>query len=342
MTTKDQPILDPDNTNAAQTMRAVVFDGYGSPDLVRITDVPMPEVKESQVLIKVRAASVNPLDWHRLRGHPAVLRLSEGLSKPKNNRLGADVAGTVVKVGSGVVDLQPGDEVFGMSIRTLAEYAVVSRQRLVRKPTNLSFEEAAAVPVAAVTALQGLRDHGRLTAGQNVLINGGAGGVGTFAVQLAKAMGATVTAVCSTANVDLVRSLGADAVIDYTKQDFTKLDRKFDLLFDGVGNRPLLACRRVLKPAGTLVVVGAQRGRWIAGIGRFAAAFLISPFVSQRMTAFIADENQEALQYLADLLASGEIRSVIDKTFSLDQTAEAIEYLETGHARAKLVVTIPS
>jgi NADPH:quinone reductase-like Zn-dependent oxidoreductase len=324
-----------------KTMQAVVFDRYGSPDDIRLAEVEIPTPKEGQVLIEVKAASVNPLDWHRLRGHPAILRLSDGLRRPKNGRLGADLAGTVVEVGSGVTDLHPGDEVFGASIRTLSEYAVVSRQRLVEKPDNLTFEEAAAVPVAAITALQGLRDHGRLQTGQSVLINGGAGGVGTFAVQIAKALGAEVTAVCSTANVDLVRSLGADFVVDYTREDFTRLGRRFDLLFDGVGNRPLLSCRRVIKPGGTLVVVGARRGKWIAGIDRFVGAFLISPLVSQRMVGFIAEERQDDLQYLGELLSTGVIHPVIDRTFALDETAAAIQYLETGHARAKVVVTVP-
>lgn len=320
-------------------MKAIVFDEYGSPDVLRFEEVDTPVVEDDQVLVRVRAASVNPLDWHNVRGEPYVMRAGGGLTKPKNNGLGADVSGLVESVGKNVTEFQPGDEVFGMSVRTLAEYVRVSRDGIVPKPTNLTFEQAAGVPVGAITALQGLRDKGHIEAGQRVLINGAAGGVGSFAVQIAKALGGEVTGVCSTRNVDLVRSIGADQVVDYTKDDFVK-GGPYDLVFDAVGNRSLADCRRALKPDGTLVIVGAAAGRWIGPLVAPLKALLLAPFVSQKMVFFISKRSKDDLLFLKDLIEEGKVTPVIDRSYPLSDVAEAIRYLEEGHARGKVVITV--
>jgi NADPH:quinone reductase-like Zn-dependent oxidoreductase len=322
-------------------MKAVIYCDYGSPDVLKVEDIARPVPNDDQVLIRVRAASVNPLEWHYMRGTPYVGRLmGMGLRKPKVTRLGVDVAGQVEAVGRNVTQFKPGDEVFGSARGALAEYACSSERGLVMKPANVTFEQAASVPVAAVTALQGLRDKGKLQPGQKVLINGASGGVGTFAVQIAKAMGAEVTGVCSTRNVALVRSLGADHVIDYTKEDFTKAGQRYDLVLDMVGSHSLLTTRRVLKPKGRYVMVGGPKGRWIAPLDRALAAKVLSWFVSQDIGMMMANLNKKDLNALRDLMEAGKVKPAVDRTYPLSQVSEAIRYLETGHARGKVVITV--
>ncbi len=327
-------------------MKAIRFYRYGPPEVLELADIDVPAVGDDEVLVRVRAASVNPLDWHFMRGAPYLVRAMAGLSRPRASatRLGADMAGSVEAVGRNVTGFRPGDEVFGgLEDRgTLAEYLSIRHDGVVlTKPAGLSFEQAAAVPVAGFTALQALRDKGRIQAGQQVLINGAAGGVGTFAVQLAKAFGAVVTGVCSTGNAELVASLGADQVIDYTREDFTRTGRRYDLLVDIAGNRTLAQTRRVLAPRGVLVGVGGpNKGRWVGPLARSARMAVLSPAVSQRMVFFLAHQNKDDLAVLRDLLRSGKVTPVIDRTYPLSQAAEAIGYLEQGHARGKVVLTI--
>jgi NADPH:quinone reductase-like Zn-dependent oxidoreductase len=327
-------------TDKENFMKAIVYHRYGSPDVIELEEIDTPVPEDNQVLVRAHAASVNPLDWHRMRGQPYVMRASEGLAKPKNNGLGADVAGRVEAVGKNVTQFQPGDEVFGMSIRTLAEYVSVSEDGLVLKPANLTFEQAAAVPVGAISALQGLRNRGQIQPGQRVLINGASGGVGTFAVQIAKSFGAEVTGVCSTRNVAMVRSIGADQVIDYTKEDFSKGEQLYDLILDCVGNRSLRAFRRVLKPKGLLVVVGGGHGRWLGPLGLIIRAVLLSPLVSQKLTTFLAKRSKDDLQFLKELIEAGTVTPVIDRRYPLSEVPEAIRYLEEGHAQGKVVITV--
>ncbi len=322
-------------------MKAIVCHRYGSPDVLELKEIDTPVAGDDQVLVRVQAASVNPVDWHRMRGLPYFIRASEGLAKPKNPGLGADVAGRVEAVGRNVTQFQPGDEVFGMSIRTLAEYVCVSDQGVVPKPANLTFEQAAAVPVAALTALQGLRDKGRIKPGQQVLINGAAGGVGTFAVQIAKSFGAEVTGVCSARNVDLVRSIGADHVIDYTQEDFTRNGQRYDLIFDSAGYRSLSDCRRVLGSDGILVIVGAGDGRSsLRLMARMLNALLVSRFGRQRLVPLMAKRNKDDLVVLKELVKTGKVTPVIDRSYPLSEVPEAIRYLEKGHARGKVVITV--
>ena len=322
-------------------MKAVVYCDYGSPDVLRLETIAKPACADDQVLLRVRAASVNPLEWHLMRGTPYVARLmGMGLRKPKVTRLGVDVAGVVEAVGPNVTQFKPGDEVFGSARGALAEFACASVQRLVLKPGGLSFAQAASVPVAAVTALQGLRDEGKVKPGQRVLVNGASGGVGTFAVQIAKSMGAHVTGVCSTRNVEMVRSIGADQVIDYTRDDFTKSGQRYDVVLDMVGSHSLSAFRRVLNPGGIYVMVGGPNGRWIAPLDRAIGAKVISWFVSQRMGMLMAELNRNDLEILRDLLQAGKVRPVIDRTYTLGQVPEALRYLEAGHARGKVVIAV--
>ncbi len=323
-------------------MKAAVYTRYGPPDVVQITDVEKPSPKDNEVLIEVRAASVNPLDWHFMRGTPYFVRILAGLLKPKITRLGVDVAGQVEAVGRNVTQFKPGDEVFGACRGAFAEYACTSESALVIKPDNVTFEQAASVPVAAFTALQGLRDKGRIQPGQKVLINGAAGGVGTFAVQIAKSFGADVTGVCSTRNVDMVRSIGADQVIDYTQQDFTKSGQHYDLIFDCVGNHSLSACRRVLNSKGIYIPVGGPGGRWMIGLlARWITALVLSRFVSQKLVImFLARPNKEDLTIMRELMEAGKVTPVIDKRYRLSEVPEAIRYLEEGHARGKVVITL--
>src|SRR5437879_2973835 len=286
-----------------QLMKAIVYRCYGSPDVLKFEDIEKPAVADDQVLVKVHAASVNPLDWHYMRGTPYIVRMDAGFGKPDNPRLGVDFAGTVEAVGKNVRRFKPGDEVFGGKFGAFAEYVSVREDRaLALKPANLTFEQAASVPIAALTALQGLRDKGRIRPGQKVLINGASGGVGTFAVQIAKSFGAEVTGVCSTRNVNMVRSIGADRVIDYTKEDFTKSVERYDLILDNVGNHSLLESRRALKPKGKYIMVGGPSGRWIDPLPRALNALVLSRFVSQDIRMFLAELNKEDLTILRDLM----------------------------------------
>jgi NADPH:quinone reductase-like Zn-dependent oxidoreductase len=322
-------------------MQAIVYEKYGSPDVLELQEIDVPVLKDDQVLVKTHAASVNPLDWHNMRGEPLFIRMSEGLTRPKDTGLGADVAGTVEAVGPNVTLVQPGDEVFGMSVRTLAEFVAISEEGVVPKPADVTFEEAASVPVAALTALQGLRNKGGIQPGQKVLVNGAAGGVGTFAVQIAKSFGADVTGVCSTRNVELVRSIGADHVVDYTQEDFTRGEQRYDLVLDAVCNRPLSALRRVSTPDGAIVLVGAAKGR--SGgrpILRLARGLLRGRFVSQTVVTYMAARNRDDLLFLKELMEGGKITPVIDRRYPLSEVPDAIRYLEAGHAQGKVVITI--
>lgn len=327
-------------------MKAIQFDRYGSPDVLELRDVETPAVGDDELLVRVRAASVNPLDWHFMRGIPYVVRLLAGLSRPKASarKLGADMAGSVEAVGKNVTGFQPGDEVFGGSDErgTLAEYITISQSGAVlSKPASLTFEQAAAVPVAACTALQALRDKGQIQPGYKVLVNGASGGVGTFAVQIAKALGGEVTGVCSSANTQMVASIGADRVIDYTREDFTRSRRQYDLLLDIAGSRGLDETRRVLVPKGVFVGIGGpDKGNWVGPLRRAARTAVLSPAVSQRMVFFIAQQNKADLRFLSELIDAGKITPVIDRTYPLTQTADAIRYLELGHARGKVIITI--
>lgn len=322
-------------------MKEIVYTKYGSSDVLQIQEVGKPIPKDNQVLLKVHAASVNPLDWHFMRGMPYLMRLQSGLNRPKNNFLGVDVAGQVEAVGKDVKEFQLGDEVFGTCNGAFAEYVCASERELVKKPTNMTFEQAAAVPIAAFTAMQGLRDRGQIKAGQKVLINGAAGGVGTFAVQIAKSFGAVVTGVCSTRNVDMVRSIGADHVIDYTQENFTQSGQHYDLIFDTVGNRSLSDCRRVLDSNGILVLVGGpDKGRFLGPMTRSLRALVLSRFVNQRMVMLLAARRKEDLVLIQKLLGDGKVTPVIDRRYTLSEVPEAIRYLEEGHAQGKVVITL--
>src|SRR5258706_6909707 len=320
-------------------MKAIVCTEYGSPDVLQLNDVEKPTLKDHQVLIKVQAASANPLDWHRMRGAPFLARLDGGLLKPNDPKLGADVAGRVEAVGSSVTQFQPGDEVFGCGVGAFAEYMSIRESTIALKPTNLSFEQAAAVPVAAFTALQGLRDTGHIQSGQMVLVNGASGGVGTFAVQIAKAFGAEVTGVCSTRNLDMVRSIGADHAIDYTQEDFTRNGQQYDLIYDAVGNRSVSDYKRALKPQGTCVIAG------FTTLPRLFEHMVLGPVMSRNGHKKIgmmglANPNQKDLIVLKGLLEASKIIPVIDRCYPLSETAEAIRYLEKGHAKGKVVITV--
>ena len=321
-------------------MKAITYHRYGSPDVLEFQEVDEPVAKDDEVLVRVRAVSVNPRDWHFMRGLPYVVR-PFGLRSPKDGVLGSDVAGQIEAVGRNVTRFRPGDEVFADVLTGgFAEYTGVSEDFLGLKPANLTFEQAAAVPLAALTALQGLRDHGRIRPGQKVLIIGASGGVGTFAVQIAKSFGADVTGVCSTRNLDMVRSLGADHVIDYTQEDFTQRGQKYDLILQLAGTRSPSDCRRALTPKGTLLLSsGESSGRWIGPIGRIIKALVLSPFVSQRLAPFEAKRSREDLQILKELIEAGKVTPVIDRTYSLSEVPEAIRHLEEGHARGKIVIT---
>jgi NADPH:quinone reductase-like Zn-dependent oxidoreductase len=327
-------------------MKAIVYHQYGSPSVLGLREAEEPTPRADEVLVKVRAASVNPADWHLLRGEPYVARLQLGLRKPKVRVLGCDVAGQIEAVGETVEMLRAGDDVFGSPFMNgfgvFAEYVCVSEDLLAPKPANLSFEQAAAVPLAASTALQGLRDHGGIAPGQKVLIIGASGGVGNFAVQIARAFDAEVTGVCSNRNVEMVRSLGADHVIDYTREDFTQCGQRYDLIFQLAGTRSPSECRRALAPKGTLLLSsGESEGRWIGPVGRIIKALALSPFVSQKMASFTVKPNKEDLGFLKQLIETGQLAPVIDRTYPLSETPEAIGYLENGHARGKVVITVP-
>jgi NADPH:quinone reductase-like Zn-dependent oxidoreductase len=334
----------PQSQSASPRMKAIVYYNFGSPDVLRLEEIEKPVPNDDQVLIKVRAASVNPLDWHFMEGTPYVVRLiGFGLFKPKVRQLGVDFSGTVEAVGRNVTEFKPGDDVFGARTGALAEYVCAAADRVVLKPANLTFEQAASIPVAAIAALQGVRDKGKVQPGQKVLINGASGGVGTFAVQIAKAFGADVTGVCSTRNVDMVRKIGANQVIDYTKEDFTRSEQHYDLILDNVGNRSLLECRRVLNPKGKYVLIGGggpNDGRWIGPLLRPIKALVLSRFVTQDISMLLAEMNKEDLTVLGDLIQSGKVTPVIDRTYPFSQVPEAMRYLEEGHARGKVVITL--
>jgi len=320
-------------------MKAAVYLRYGPPEGLKIMEVEKPAPKDHEVLIKVRAASVNPLDWKLMRGKPYVARLFLGLRQPKTTQPGVDVAGQVEEAGRDVTRFKAGDAVFGACRGALAEYARTPDSALVVKPDNLSYEQAASAPVAAFTALQGLRDKGRIQPGQRVLVNGAAGGVGTFAVQVARSFGADVTGVCSARNVEMVRSLGADRVIDYTREDFTTDTQRYDLIFDCVGNHPLSACRRALSTEGVCVMVGGPDALGPL-LARALMARVLSRFVRQTFVGFIARRNQEDLTLMSELMATGKVRPVIDRRYRLSEAPEALRYLAEGHARGKVVIVV--
>lgn len=327
----------------ANPMKAIVHCEYGGPEVLTLADVEKPAPADNQILVRVRAASLNPLDL-TIRG-VWFLRPLSGMRKPKDTRLGVDYAGTVEAVGKNVTRFKPGDEVFGGKNGALAEYVCVLADRSVTlKPANVTFEQAASVPVAALTALQGLRDKGKIKPGQKVLVNGASGGVGTFAVQVAKSFGTEVTGVCSTRNLDLVRSIGADHVIDYTKEDFTKTNQRYDLIFDLVGNHSFSERRGILNPNGICVMAGVGGAGWHDGMAMRLLgelnAYLGSRFVSQKFIAYIAEFNKADLAILSELMREGKIIPVIDKTYKLADVQAALTYLETGHARGKVVVTV--
>lgn len=317
-------------------MKAIVQNEYGSPDVFELKEIDKPVVKDDDVLVRVHAAALHAGDYFTMRGMPVAVRMVVGLLKPRNNYVpGFDVAGHVEVVGKNVTQFQPGDEVFGACNGACAEYACAGEDKFVLKPAHLTFEQAAAVPTSALAALHGLRDAGKVQPGQKVLINGASGGVGMFAVQIAKAFGAEVTGVCSTRNVDMVRSIGADHVIDYTQEDFTQSGQRYDLILDNVGNHSFSDCRRALTPQGTLI---PNTGH--AGMGYVVKAFVLSAFVRQQGRPYISIPNNEDLVVLKELVESGKVRPVIDRTYPLSETPEAFRYLEEGHARGKVVITV--
>src|SRR3954468_2868301 len=326
----------------AATMRAAGRARYGSPEAMELMDVERPTLTDDGVLVRIRAAALNRLDWYLLTGMPLIARTGAGFFRPKSPLLGLDFAGTVEAVGPDAEGFKPGDEVFGERKGALAEYLCASAA-IALKPANISFEQAAATPLGGLTALQGLRDKGNVQPGQQVLIQGASGGVGTFAVQIAKSLGAEVTGVCSTRNLELVRSLGADHVIDYTKEDFAKTDQRYDVILDNVPNHSLSECRRILNPNGIYVMIGGggpNDNRWVGPFGRVIHALLTKPFIEQKMGMMMAETNQKDLNFLADLMQSGKVKPVIDRTYKLNQIPEAIRYLEEGHARGKVVIAV--
>jgi NADPH:quinone reductase-like Zn-dependent oxidoreductase len=326
-------------SDTGTTMKAIVRDGYGPPGALRLERIEKPAVGDDEVLVRVQAASLNAVDWYALTGTPWVGRPSMGLRRPKAPLVGADIAGTVEAIGKDVVGLREGDEVFGRG-EGFAEY-VIARPGLAPKPAGVSFEDAAAVTVAGITALQGLRDHGQVQPGHRVLVNGASGGVGTFAVQIAKALGADVTAVCSTGNVELALSLGADRVIDYTREDFTRGNERYDVLFDNAGSRSWRACKRVLEPNATVVLVGGPKKSRLLGPLKHIGMMKLGAFRSGRKTAFfVANLNRQDLDALAELLEAGTVRAVIDRRYELSEVPDALQYLGEGHAKGKIVVTV--
>ena len=326
----------------APRMQAIVYHCYGAPEVLKLEAVAKPVPLDDRVLVKVHAASLNPLDWHYMRGTPYIVRMEAGVGAPTDMRTGVDFAGTVEAVGSNVKQFKVGDEVFGGANGAFAEYVTVDEHRAVAlKPANISFEQAAAVPIAAITALQALRDTGALKAGQQVLVNGASGGVGTFAIQIAKAMGAEVTGVCSTRNVALVKSLGADHVIDYRQQDFTQGPAHYDLVFDTVGNHSLGELRRVLTPTGTVVMVGGgSAGNWIGPFMAPLEALVYAPIVGHKMSFMLARLNPQDLNALAGMMAAGKVTPVIDRRYALRELPTAMAYLEDGHARGKVIINL--
>ncbi len=334
-----------DNTAAqGDRIKAIIYCDYGTADVLRYEDIQKPMPADDELLIKVHAAGVNPFDWHAMRGMPYVIRLFSGVRKPAQIRLGVDYAGTVEAVGSSVKRFKPGDAVFGARSGAFGQYVTTPEGRaIVLIPAALTFEEAAAVPLAATTALQGLRDKGKVQPGQKVLINGASGGVGTFAVQIAKSLGAEVTGVSSGRNHAMVYSIGADHMIDYNEENFTQSAQRYDVIFDLVGNHTLTAYQRVLKPEGILVMsggAGLDGGQWIAPFAPLLKGLLLSPFVSQKFVDLLAEFNQEDLAILSDLMQEGKVKPVIDRRYKLSETADAIRYIETGRARGKVIIAV--
>src|SRR5829696_5324896 len=323
-------------------MKAIVQDVYGSADVLELRDIDKPEIADDEVLVRVHAAGVGRDVWHVMRGLPYPIRLAGyGLRAPKNPVIGSDVAGVVEAVGKNVSKFEPGDEVFGIGKGSYAEYARAPEDKLAPKPANLAFEQAAVVAIMGSTALQGLRDQGKVEPGQEVLIIGASGGVGTYAVQIAKAFGAHITGVCSTAKVEMVRSIGADRVIDYTREDFAEGDQRYDVILDIGGNSSLSRLRRALASQGTLVIVGGEGGgRWLGGLDRQLRATMLSPFVGQKLGTILSTPNHEDLLVLKELIESGKVTPVIDRTYPLAEVPDAIRYLEEGHARGKVVITV--
>lgn len=331
----------PEVPPGADAMKAIVYGCYGSPEVLELADVARPVPAENELLVRVHAAAVNPYDWHFLRGSPYLMRLMSGIGSPKDRRTGVDFAGTVEAVGKDVTAFEAGDAVFGGANGAFAEYVTVSEDGSVApKPDEVSFEEAASVGIAGVTALQALRDAGTIEAGDRVLINGASGGVGTFAVQIARHYGAEVYGVCSTRNVDLVRRLGAQHVFDYKRENYTESGKSFDLIVDMIGNHSLSANRRVLDSDGVLVIVGAPSGDWIAPILPALKAQLVNPFVDEELVTMLARMSAEDLRFLAGLMSRGELTPTIDRRYDLDETAEAIAYSESGRARGKIVIRV--
>src|SRR5256885_3076893 len=330
--------------SVAQKMKAIVYHEFGGPEVLRLEEIDKPVPKDNQILVKVRALSVNPLDWHFMEGTPYLGRpMAFGLLKPTVTQLGVDYAGTVEAVGKDIKDFKPGDDVYGNRFRAFAEYVVATEKTVALKPATITFEQAASLPVAALTALQALRDTGKIQPGQKVLINGASGGVGTFAVQIAKSFGAEVTGICSARNVELVRSLGADHVIDYTKEDFTKRPERYDLIIDNVGNQTLSGFRRVLNPKGIYVAVGGggvNDSRWTGPLVTVVKMLVVKRLGTQEMSMMLAEMNKKDLVALIDLIQSGKLKPVIDKTYPFNQLPEAMRYLEEGHARGKVIVTV--
>jgi NADPH:quinone reductase-like Zn-dependent oxidoreductase len=326
-------------------MKAIVYCEFGDPDVLQLKEIEKPTPADNQILVKVRAASVNPLDWHFMEGTPKIARaLGMGLRKPKSTRIGVDFAGTVEAIGKNVTQFKPGDDVFGGRDGALAEY-ICPRENgaVVLKPARVTFEQAASLGIAGITALQGLRDKGNLQAGQKVLINGASGGVGTFAVQIAKSLGAEVTGVCSGRNAEMIRSLGAAHVVDYTKEDFAKSAQRYDLILDNVPNHSLSECRRILNPKGRYVMIGGggpNDGPWVGPFGRVIAMLVSSPFVKQSMGMMLAELNKKDLTILGDMIQTGKVTPVIDRRYKLSEVPEALRYLEQGHARGKVIITV--
>ena len=332
----DKPAL------SGQSMKAVTYCEYGGPEVLEYGDVERPVPGDNELLVKVHAASANPLDWHYMRGTPYVVRVGGGLRYPQDVRMGVDFAGTVETVGKNVKQFQPGDEVIVARNGAMAEYVIVGADRgVVHKPSNISFAQAAAVPIAALTALQAIRDKGKIEAGQSVLVNGASGGVGTFAVQIAKAYGAEVTGVSSTRNQQLVKSLGADFSIDYTREDYTQGDQRYDVILDCVGNHSLLSQRKVLKPGGKIVLIGGPTdGNWIGAFLTPLSGLLLSPFYDEDFVNLLAEINAEDLAVMGELMRTSQVTPVIDRKYPLSEASEAIAYLETGRARGKVILTM--
>ena len=329
------------NGGDIQLMKGIVYHCYGSPDVLEYSDIEKPVAADDEVLVKVHAASVNPLDWHYMRGSPSLMRLMSGIGAPDDTRIGVDFSGTIVAVGENVTRFKTGDEVFGGKNGAFAEYLAVGEDKaLTLKPANISFEQAAAVPIAAISALQALRDEGQLKPGQTVLINGASGGVGTFAVQIARYLGAEVTGVCSARNAQMVTEIGAHHVIDYTREDFTESGKRYDLVIDNVGNHGLLEYRRALNSDGKLIMLGGPNKGFLSPVIPPLKSLLLSPFVSQKFAMFMAQLNREDLELLAQLMKNEDVVPVIDRRYPLHEVAEAIRYSEQGHARGKILISV--